>query len=354
MTSLESSLPIARPVAVVLFVVVVFVTAWLVSRFAQRLAACFVDRAERRRQRAGGELDTATMTSLRQHETAIDLIETTVRYLAFVTAVALSLVAISGAHRLQTIIGASFLAVVLGFAVQRFLVDVVAGLLMFFEGWFRIGDTVAIDVWNAQGVVEAVSLRALRIRTIRGEIVHVPNSQVLTLRVIPRGYREVEVEFFASEPQKGQELVEEISPIVPVGSTRFLRRPEIVETESLAPDLDRITARCAVAAGREWLADDFLPTLIKERADDGLLAHGPVITFVDKRAAQTFARAAGKLAPLPAPAADSRRTRRLRIAGSTSDADHAASEASNAWPSRLAHAPPARQHRPANPRMHKA
>jgi hypothetical protein len=298
MTSVGTAVPIARPVAVVLFIVAVFVAAWLVSRFAQVFATRFVNRSERRR-RAGGELDTATMTSLRQRETAIDLIETTVRYLAFATAVASSLVAISGAHRLQTIIGASFFAVLLGFAVQRFLVDVVAGLLMFFEGWFRIGDTVAIDVLNAQGVVEAVSLRALRIRTIRGEIVHVPNSQVVTLRVIPRGYREVEVEFFASEPQKGRELVEGVAPIVPLGSTRFLRRPEIVETESLASDLYRITARCAVAAGREWLAEDFLPTLMKERAEEGLLAHGPVVTFVDERAAQTFARAAGRLSPLP-------------------------------------------------------
>jgi small-conductance mechanosensitive channel len=339
MTSLELARPIERPIAVVVFVVVMFVTASLIGRFAQRLATRFVDRSERRRQRAGGELDTATMTSLRQRETAIDLISTTVRHLAFAFAFVLSLITISGAHRLQTVIGASFLAVVLGFAVQRLLSDVVAGLLMFFEGWFRIGDTVAIDAWNAQGVVEAVSLRALRIRTIRGEIVHVPNSQVVTLRVIPRGYREVEVEFFASEPQKGRELVEEIAPIVPVGPTRFLRRPEIVETESLASDLYRITARCAVAAGREWLAEDFLPTLMKERADEGLLVHGPVVTFSDERAAQTFARAAGKLQPLPVQDAHRRHTRRPgRADRATSDADQAVSGGANAWPSRLAYA----------------
>jgi hypothetical protein len=49
MTSLELALPIARPVAVVVFVVVVFGTAWLVGRFAQRLVTRFVDRSERRR-----------------------------------------------------------------------------------------------------------------------------------------------------------------------------------------------------------------------------------------------------------------------------------------------------------------
>jgi len=350
MTSLGLALPIARPAAVVVFVVVVFGTAWLVGRFAQRLATRFVDRSERRRRPASGELDTAMMTSLRQRETAIALIATTVRYLAFAIAVVLSLVAVSGAHRLQTIIGASFLAVVVGFAVQRFLVDVVAGLPMFFDGWFRIGDTVAIDAWKAQGVVEAVSLRALKIRTIRGEVVHVPNSQVVTLRVIPRGYRKVEVEFFASELQKGRELVEQIAPIVPVGSTRFLRRPEIVETESLASDLYRITACCAVAAGREWLAEDFLPTLMKEHADEGLLAHGPVVTFVDEHAAETFARAVGRLPPLPVQDAHGRRRRPHRRAErATSDADYAASAAADAWPSMLPHATPERRNHPSAP-----
>jgi hypothetical protein len=348
LTSLALARPIERPVAVVVFVVVMFVTASLVGRFAQRLASRFVDRVERRRRRAGGELDTAMMTSLRQRETAIDLIATTVRYAGFAIAIVLSLVAISGGHRLQTIVGASVLAVVLGFTVQRFLLDVVAGLLMFFEGWFRIGDTVAIDVLNAQGVVEAVSLRALRIRTIRGEIIYVPNSQVVMLRVIPRGYREVEVEFFASEPQKGQELVEEIAPIVPVGPTRFLRRPEIVETESLASDLYRITAHCAVAAGREWLAEDFLPTLVKERADEGLLVHGPVVTFVDERAALTFARAAGRLSPLPVQDTHRRHKPRSPKAGrAMGDADHAASGGANAWPSRLANATQVRKYGPA-------
>ena len=93
-----------------------------------------------------------------------------------------------------------------------------------------------------------------------------PNSQVVALRVIPRGYREVEIEFFTSELEPGRALVEQIARIVPVGPTRFLRRPDLTETEALDEDLYRITARCAVAVGREWLAEDLLPQLIKERA----------------------------------------------------------------------------------------
>src|SRR4029077_4106693 len=154
---------------------------------------------------------------IRQRETAISLIQTTVRYLAFLIALVFSLVALSGAHRLQTVVGASFLAIVVGFAAQRFLADVIAGLLMFFEGWFRIGDTVAIDAWKAQGIVESVSLRSLTLRSITGEIFHISNSQVPALRVIPRGYREVEVEFFTTQLEQGRQLVEQVARIVPGG-----------------------------------------------------------------------------------------------------------------------------------------
>jgi small-conductance mechanosensitive channel len=289
---------LGHALAVTIVIVGLFLLAWLVSRLASWVAAYVIARAERRRAGRPGE-DTAFLTGVRQRETAISLIQTTVRYLAFLVAVVFSLVALSGAHRLQTIAGASFLAIIVGFAAQRFLTDVIAGLLMFFEGWFRIGDTVAIDVLQVQGVVEAVSLRSLTIRSVTGEILHVANSQVVALRVIPRGYREVEIEFFTSALEPGRQLVEQIARIVPVGPTRFVRRPELTDTDALDDDLYQITARCAVAVGREWLAQDFLPSLIRERAAKGLLVHGPIITYVDERAARSFARALLTTRPQP-------------------------------------------------------
>jgi small conductance mechanosensitive channel len=286
--------PLGRPLAMVIIIFGLFVLAWALGRIAVRVAAFVVDRGERRRRGESEEFDTGVITGLRQRETAISLIETTIRYLAFAFALLLSIVVLSGAQRLQTVVGASFVAIVIGFAAQRFLMDVIAGLLMFFEGWFRIGDSVAIDTLQVQGVVESVSLRSMTLRSITGEVLHVPNSQVNALRVIPRGYREVELEFFTSELEAGQALVEQIARVVPFGPTHFIRRPAMVESERLDDDLFRITARCAVAAGREWLATEFLPSLLRERAVKGLLVHGPIISYVDEEAAHSFARALGR------------------------------------------------------------
>jgi small-conductance mechanosensitive channel len=286
---LSGNTPLGRPIAVIAIVIGLFLLAWIAARVSARVAVFFIDRSERRRAR--GVSDTGVMAGLKQRETAISLIETSVRYFVFSVAFVLSLATLAGAQRLQTVVGASFLALIIAFAAQRFLMDVIAGLLMFFEGWFRIGDTVAIDIWGVRGVVESASLRSLTIRSVSGEIVHIPNSQLSQLKVIPRGYRDVEIEFFTTALAPARALVEQIARIVPVGPTRFVRRPQLAETEQLDDSLFRITARCAVAVGREWLAEDFLPTLVRERAEPGLLLHGPIVTFVDEEALRSFTRA---------------------------------------------------------------
>jgi hypothetical protein len=123
-----------------------FVLAWLVSRAAGRLATFVVDRSERKHPQ--GIEDTGVIASLKQRETAISLARTSVRFLAYTLAALLSLGVLLGADKVETIAGASFVVILLAFAAQRFLVDVIAGLLMFHERWFQIGDTIVIEPWG--------------------------------------------------------------------------------------------------------------------------------------------------------------------------------------------------------------
>jgi moderate conductance mechanosensitive channel len=199
---------------------------------------------------------------------------------------------LTGARRVETVVGASFLAVVLAFSAQRFLTDVLAGLLMFFEGWFRVGDTVLVEPLDIEGVVERVSLRSIEIRSLSGEVIRVHNSEVKAVRVHPRGFREFEAELYVSDLEVACRLMERVARIVPSGAGHFVRRPVVDETEELDDELFRLRVRAAVAPGREWLAQDFLPNIIAERADEGLVVHGPVVTAVDDHATRRFARAA--------------------------------------------------------------
>lgn len=285
--------PISRPDwQTASLVVGVFVLAWLVARTSGRLAERIVRRSEARHQASGDQLDTAMLTSLKRRETAISLVQTSVRYAAYLIALVVALGALSLGTRIGPVAGASLIVLLIGFAAQRFLTDILAGFFMFFEGWFSVGDNVTIEPLGVRGIVDEVGLRSTRLRTVGGEIVRVHNSQILATRVQPRGAREIEIEFFATDEQGGRALVEEVARLVPSGPTRFVRPPWVEETEQLDPELVRIRARATVAHGREWLAETFLPDLIKERGE-GVVVHGPVVWHVDETATRRFARTLG-------------------------------------------------------------
>ena len=286
MRHLVNLIPLPRALAELVLIVGLFLAAIVVSRIAGRVAAWLVSR----RAVHGEDAPADAVARLQQRETAASLTQTSVRYLAFGLALVLSIIVLSGVRHADTIAGGAFIAIVVGFAVQRVLWDIIAGLLMFFENWFELGDMVSIEPWGLQGVVEEVSLRSVKLRSVHGEIIHVQNHQVLAARLIPHGLRELEIELFVSDLEAGERLVERLGRIVPVGPTQFIRAPQVVETEKLDEELYRITASAAVAPGREWLAEDLLPKLARERTD-GLLVHGPVVTPIDEQAATRFARA---------------------------------------------------------------
>jgi small-conductance mechanosensitive channel len=286
---LNDSTPLSPPFGQAVVVAVICVAALAVSRAAGRIASFFVRRGERKHPL--GIEDTGVIASLKQRETSLSLARTTVRGAAFVLAGLLSLSILIGADRVETIAGASFLVILIAFAAQRFLADVIAGLLMFHERWFRVGDTVVIEPWKVEGVVDDLSLRAVTVRSAAGEVMRVSNSEVKAVRVLPRGYREAEVEIFVKDAAAGRELVQHVARIVPAGPTHFIRRPAVVEVDSLEDDVHRIRSRAAVPPGREWLAVDLLPELMRERAEDALIVHGPVVMWIDEQAEQRFARA---------------------------------------------------------------
>jgi len=273
----------ARRIAVA---VLAFVLAWIVARSSARIGAWIVNRQERRLQ---GDDSTSVIAGLKRRETALSLAQTTIRYLAFLAATLVLLSQLSGGT-FTTVAGASVLVILVGFAGQRFLTDILTGIFMVFEGWYAVGDTVVIEPWGVSGVVEEFSLRSTRLRALSGDVVNVHNSQVLSARRLPRGSRELQIEVYVNDETAGRALFEDVVRLVPVGPTNFVQPPWIRSVDVIDPDLVRISAGGFVPPGREWLAGDLIHSLLHERGD-GLLVHGPVVTEVDAAATARFQRA---------------------------------------------------------------
>ena len=75
---------------------------------------------------------------------------------------------------LATIAAAATLAI--GFAMQDVIANFVAGLFIFTDRPFRIGDWIEWD--GNSGIVEDISFRVTRVRTFDNELLTVPNSQL--------------------------------------------------------------------------------------------------------------------------------------------------------------------------------
>ena len=286
---LDSVLDLAT--ARIVLIAALFAAAWLVARASAWVARRLLrwhDRHAEASANAGAQIG-----NIKRRETLVIVIRTGIGYAAFGAAGVLSVAQIAGGFdRLATIAGASFLLVTLGFALQRVLVDLVSGLVMFIEGWYSVGDTiVAFAGTEVQGVVEDVSLRRTRVRALNGEVIQVHNAQISYVRVLPGGVKELAIELFVSKREAAERLLRDVVRLLPAGPTTFVERPRIEHVDELSHALTRITLRTTVAPGREWLAEDFFPDLLREKAADGLIVHGPVALAVDERATRSFARA---------------------------------------------------------------
>jgi small-conductance mechanosensitive channel len=277
-----------------LTILFLFAAAWAVSRLSALVARRGLTWYDRRHHAPTGDL-RAKIIELKRRETTVGVIRTGIAYIAFAVAVVFTAAQLTGGlDRLSTIAGASFVLILVAFSAQRVLVDIIAGFSMFTEKWYSVGDTIAIPTMELQGIVEEVSLRRTKLRSLDGEVINIHNSQIPAVRVLPGGLKEFDVELVASSREAAEVLIEHVSSILPVGPTTFVQRPVIHEVDELAPGLVRLRMRAAVAPGREWLVHGFYTDLLKERADKHLIVHGPIVLTVDERAARSFARASAE------------------------------------------------------------
>jgi len=146
---------------------------------------------------------------------------------------------------------ATVLGVGLGFGAQRVVGDVLAGFFLITERQYGFGDVVSIQVVGggdpAEGTVEDVNLRITRLRSVNGEVVIVPNGQIVKVVNLSRDWARAVVDVpvpATTDVNRVQEVLRE------VGKRAFdderlhrllLDEPSVMGVESLA--LDEVNLR---------------------------------------------------------------------------------------------------------------
>ena len=146
---------------------------------------------------------------------------------------------------------ATVLGVGLGFGAQRIVGDVLAGFFIITERQYGFGDVVAIAVVGAgeaaTGTVEDVTLRITRMRSANGEVVTIPNGQIVKVVNLSRDWARAVVDVpvpTSSDVNRVQEILREVGDDAfrdPALSRLLLDPPSVMGVESL--DLEQVNVR---------------------------------------------------------------------------------------------------------------
>jgi moderate conductance mechanosensitive channel len=194
-------------------------------------------------------------------------------------------------------IGASaFFVVLAGGTIGMILRDITAGASMIIEGWFHVGDYIDIEPFEKlSGVVERMTLRSTKLRSLSGEVIWVHNQHMQAVKVTPRGLRTIAVDIFVNNPKVGKTIIEKAVATMPIGTIKVAKTPEIVREEKWGDYLWLFTVVAETPPGREWLMEDYFVDSLREldarRRGPQTMVRPPIVRFADPAAERSFKRA---------------------------------------------------------------
>lgn len=195
-------------------------------------------------------------------------------------------------------IGASTFFIVFGAATIGLLLrDLTAGAMMIIEKWFTIGDFIKVEPFiDMSGVVERMTLRSTKLRSLSGEVIWIHNQQIQAVHVTPRGVRTIAVDIFVKDIDAGVRAIQRVVDAMPTGATMLARPLRMTKPEQWGEDMWRITVIGETTPGREWLMDQYFVNAIKKIDEDAKksekhLALDPIARYADPVADKRFGRA---------------------------------------------------------------
>ena len=154
------------------------------------------------------------------------------------------------------IAGAGIAGVALGFGAQSLVQDCIAGLFMLLEDQYGIGDV--IDLGEAVGVVEEVTLRTTVLRSLNGTVWHVPNGQVSRVGNLSQLWSvaviDIDVAYDSDLAEVRSILQEAVSEVCTREefTESVLEPPTVLGVESLGADGITLRVTIKVDPGDQW------------------------------------------------------------------------------------------------------
>jgi hypothetical protein len=235
-----------------------------------------------------------TVNRLRRTETLLILTSTIVRFMLVILALYFWWVFTHPTEKPGAIIGASALfALILGGILSPLLRDIAYGGVMMAEHWFGVSDHITIEPFGLQGIVERVTLRSTKIRSLNGETVWVNNQDVSAVRITPKGVSTMAVDLFVSDINKGLDLINATNLRLPTGPLMVISPLTVMTQNKIGEQLWHITAIGETAPERQWLLEKYAVQILQEldsKNKQPILQNEPITRFADSESERRFAR----------------------------------------------------------------
>jgi len=175
--------------------------------------------------------------------------------------------------------GAGVAGVALGFGAQYIVRDLLSGIFILMEDQYGVGDVV--DLGEATGVVEEVSLRVTRLRDVRGTVWYVPNGQIARVGNQSQFWARVILDIgvaYDTDVEAASRLIKRVADEVwhaGHDDAHVLEEPSIWGIEELGADSVVIRLAVKTRPGEQWAVARHIRAGVKTAFDEA----GIVIPF---------------------------------------------------------------------------
>lgn len=140
-----------------------------------------------------------------------------------------------GVNLAPLLAGAGVVGVALGFGSQTLVKDFLSGIFILVEDQYGVGDIIDLDT-ETSGVVEVVSLRSTRLRSVDGTVWHVPNGDIRRAgnksQRWSRSLLDVEVSY-DTDIAHAKDVIKAVADETWRGDSAIVEEPEVWGVEAL-------------------------------------------------------------------------------------------------------------------------
>jgi small conductance mechanosensitive channel len=183
--------------------------------------------------------------------------------------------------------GAGVVGVAIGFGSQTLVKDFLTGLFIVAENTIAVGDAVTIGGFF--GVVEALSIRTIRLRDWNGSLHILPFSEVSKITNMSKGFAFALVDIpvsYDSNLEHVMSVLREVGSHIqedPIFKRVILEPIEVLGVENLGDSSITIRARIRTRPGKQWDVRRLLLLRIKQRFDqEKIEIPFPTVTSITK------------------------------------------------------------------------